>query len=164
MKRLYIVRHAKSSWKQPGLSDFERPLNPRGRKAAPEMGKRLKKRRVMPDRVFTSPAVRAAATARAVCEKLGYREDRIAEDERIYDADVGTLLDVVRATADDAASLMIFGHNPGSTELAELLTGEAIGNLPTCAVYAVDVGVDAWAEVGPGAGTCAFYDYPKKGD
>jgi phosphohistidine phosphatase len=162
MRRLFIFRHAKSSWKDPELGDFDRPLNKRGRKAAPEMGRRLKKRKAKPDLIVTSPAARAVATAGAVAEQLGYPGERIVEDERIYGAGIDTLLEVVRGTDDGIDTLMIFGHNPGFTDLARSLTGEYIANLPTCAVYCVDFDLDAWGDVGRGTGRCAFYDFPKK--
>jgi phosphohistidine phosphatase len=160
MKRLYIVRHAKSSWKT-DLGDFDRPLNKRGKKSAPDMGERLRNLEVVPDLILSSPAVRAITTAGIIAAKLGYPEERIVADEAIYDAGVDELLELIRRTDSSVRVLMIFGHNPGFTDLARSLTGEYIVNLPTCAVYCVDFELDTWEQVDRGTGTCALYDFPK---
>lgn len=163
MKRLYIVRHAKSSWKT-DLNDFNRPLNKRGKKSAPDMGERLKKLKVMPDLILSSPAVRAITTAGIIAAKLGYPEERIAIDEAIYGAGIEDLVEIVRRTDDSVDVLMIFGHNPGFTDLARSLTDEYIVNLPTCAVYCVDFDLDTWEQIDRGIGSCALYDFPKNAD
>ncbi len=162
MRRLYIVRHAKSSWKEEGQADFDRPLNKRGRKAAPEMGKRLRKQKVKPDLVLTSSAVRAVTTARAIADELAYAGEEIVTSDDMYGAGVDELLDIIRNTDDRVATLMIFGHNPGFTDLARSLTGEYIVNLATCAVYCVDFEGGTWPDVSRGSGTCSYYDFPKK--
>ena len=161
MKRLYLVRHAKSSWEDAELPDFDRPLNKRGKKAAPKMGKRLKKQKARPDLIVSSPAVRAITTARVLAEALGYPLDSIVADDAVYHAGVDGLLAVVQGTDEAVESLMLFGHNPGFTDLARALTGDYIVNMPTCSVYCVDFDVDSWSKVSRGAGSCAFFDFPK---
>jgi phosphohistidine phosphatase len=96
MKTLYIIRHAKSSWDNPDLSDFERPLNDRGEKDAPRMGKRLKERRVTPDMMLSSPATRALVTCQQIAKVLGFSEDKIKTDRRLYHASDDQILKVIQ--------------------------------------------------------------------
>lgn len=162
MKHLYIVRHAKSSWVDCEVADVERPLNKRGKKDAPVMGERLKDRGVTPDLIVSSPAKRAYKTAKKIAKKLDYPKKRIVKDESIYEGSEGDLLQVIRRADSNVESLMIFGHNPGFTFLANALVGEPlIDNIPTCGVFRVDFDVDDWREVEPGTGKFQFFDYPK---
>ena len=161
MKDLIIVRHAKSSWKDSAIDDRERPLNKRGERDAPEMGARLAQRRDRPDLIVSSPAVRALTTARIIARNLDYARKDIVVEERLYGADVGELLDVIRSADDSAATLMLFGHNPGLTELANHLGPRPIPNLPTCGVLHLRFGTDAWALVGYARGDEILFDFPK---
>src|SRR5687767_5425472 len=132
MKALYLLRHAKSSWKEPGLQDFDRPLNNRGREAAPLVGRLIRKGKLRIDLLLSSPAVRARQTAALVREAAGLTAE-LLYDERIYEADADALLEVVRQAADSADALMLVGHNPGMEELLKLLTGEE-EQMPTAAL------------------------------
>ncbi len=162
MKRLILVRHAKSSWKDPGLVDRDRPLNGRGRRDAPEMGRRLAARDVAPDVLVTSPARRARKTARKIADALGYPRDGILEEETVYEASLPDLLAVVRGLDPDWDEVLLVGHNPGLTDLANfLLPGRPFVNLPTCGVACVDLPVDGWDEAGEGAGRLVFHDAPR---
>jgi phosphohistidine phosphatase len=161
VKRLTLVRHAKSSWKHAGLPDFDRPLNGRGREEAPEMGRRLAARGILPDIVVSSPAKRAWSTARKVARKIGFPEGALREDEAIYEADVAALLGVLRGLDPLWGHAMLVGHNPGLTELANFLVGEEIAEFPTCGVASLLLGVDAWEEVGKASGTVVFFDAPR---
>lgn len=162
MKTLYIVRHAKSSWKFPNLSDRDRPLNKRGKKDAPEMGKRLKKRGIHPELMMSSPAKRALAACTAIAKALDYPLDDIEVNEQIYHGGEDHLLDLVKNTDDAWDSLMIFGHNPDFTDFANSLCRTDIDNIPTTGVVACTFDVDYWDQVDFGKGSLIFFDYPKK--
>ncbi len=162
MKTLYIVRHAKSSWKNPSLSDWERPLNNRGSRDAPFMGKRLAEHGINPEIMISSPAARALMTARVVAEQIGYAPSAIHTEKRLYAAGLGDALQVIKQLKDGLETVMIFGHNPAFTDLVDYITGDSIGNLPTCGICAVTFDLSSWQSVAPGTGTILFFDYPKK--
>ena len=161
MKEFVIVRHAKSSWKDSGLDDRERPLNKRGERDAPEIGARLARRKDRPDLIVSSPAARALETARIIAKMLGYPRKEIAVEERLYGAGIDELLDVIRNADESAATLMLFGHNPGLTELANHLGPREIPNLPTCGVLHLRFEADIWAAVGYARGDEVLFDFPK---
>ena len=162
MKRLYLIRHAKSSWKDPTLTDLDRPLNKRGKRDAPFMGKRLKTHNIQPDLIISSPAKRAQRTAKIIAEEIGFSKEKIIYDESVYEAGVSTLLRVIRYIQDSANDVVLFGHNPGLTMLAESLTHTLIENIPTCGIFCIDFPVDSWKDIVEGSGTVVFFDYPKK--
>lgn len=163
MKTLYILRHAKSSWDSPDLDDFQRPLNDRGEKDAPRMGKRLRKENISPDLICSSPATRALTTAQLVAEELGYKTKAIHEEPKLYHAGGDTILDVVRGFDDKHNAIMIVGHNPGMTEFANDLLNEEIDNIPTAGFVAAKLNIDQWKEARWGCGEMELYEYPKKG-
>jgi phosphohistidine phosphatase len=162
MKRLYLVRHAKSSWKEPDLTDIERPLNTRGKQDAPCMGKRLKELKVHPDLIVSSPAKRARKTAKVIAKEIGFPKKDIVTNESIYLTGVSTLLIFIRNIKDSYQQVMLFGHNPGFTELAEYLTNQRFDNIPTCGIVCMDFDITSWKEVAEGKGDVVFFDYPKK--
>ena len=162
MKTLYLVRHAKSSWKFPELDDFDRPLNRRGKRDAPEMGRRLQKQGIRPDLIVSSPAKRARKIAQAIAKAVGYSASAIAFHPEVYEASVDSLVALLRATDDQVAVLMLVGHNPELTDLANHLTPHAIDNVVTSGIVAVEFSAERWAEVGQrGQGQFLWYDYPK---
>ena len=160
MKTLYLVRHAKSSWKDMSLRDFDRPLNGRGKKNAPFMGKQWKARNERIDHFVSSPANRAITTARTIAKELGI--DGITEDARIYHASQSTLLEIVNGLDNSMNSIALFGHNPGFTNFAEYLSGEDFYNIPTTGMVRIDFDVEEWALVSRGIGNLIWYDYPKR--
>jgi len=160
--KLLIVRHAKSSWKDPDLSDVERPLNSRGNRDAPRMGERLKKRGAVPDCVISSPARRARKTAGHIAKAIGFPKKQIVLDEGIYMAGADTLFEMIQNFANKCKTVMIVGHNPGFTDLVNSLSDFRLDNMPTCAVAAFHFDVEEWAQVRAGSGTLEFFDYPKK--
>ncbi|MGD9947805.1 MAG: histidine phosphatase family protein [Desulfobulbus sp.] len=162
MKRLLICRHAKSSWTDPNLRDFDRPLNKRGKSDAPEMGRRLAAHGVQPDLICASPAVRAMETARHYAKQLGYPFARIRFNPGQYEAGVALLLSLLQEVHQEVDTLMMVGHNPESTMLANFLSGLMIENIPTSGVVALEFAVQTWQEIVPGSGTLLFFDYPKK--
>ncbi len=164
MKRLTLVRHAKSDWGDPRLEDFDRPLNGRGERDAPEMARRLAEAGLAPTLMVSSPAVRALATAKAFAKAFGYPVKKIRRADEAYLATPGTLLEIVRGTGGRSRHVMLFGHNPGISEFAALLSGEHdLGELPTAAVVSFSVDVRDWATLRPGAAERIFHDYPKSG-
>jgi phosphohistidine phosphatase len=162
MKTLYLVRHAKSSWKNPSLADFERPLNKRGKRDAPLMGKKLHEAGIKPGVIISSTAVRAFKTAKIIAMEINFSTKRINKKESIYLADVPTLIKVIRKIGDKTEQAMLFGHNPGLTMLANYLTNESVENIPTCGVFCIDFEINSWKEVGQGSGKMVFFEYPKK--
>ncbi len=162
MKRLILVRHAKSSWDDPVLADFDRPLSPRGQRDAPEMGRRLAARGELPDRLLTSPARRAATTARTLAKEIGFARDDIAPVPELYGASAEALLEIVRRLDPGTASALLVGHNPGFTDLVNALTGAGLANLPTGGVAEIDLAVDSWAAVGWATGRLAVLDTPRR--
>ena len=163
MKTLILIRHAKSSWKTPGLPDRLRTLNKRGRQDAPVMGERLANRGVEVDRVISSPATRALATAEFVTEEIGFPWDDVIVDERLYHAAAFDLLRVIQDLEDHLDCVMCFGHNPGLTDLVNHLSPYYIANVPTCGVVELRFDVDTWALVGEVVPAKVDFDYPKKG-
>jgi phosphohistidine phosphatase len=164
MKTLYLIRHAKSSWDDLDLADFERPLNERGEKDAPRMGKRLKEKNVSPDLMLSSPAKRALETCKVFAKTLGYAERKVKTDRRLYHADEDQLLNVIREIEDlndKDEVVMIFGHNPGLTEFANSLLDETLDNIPTCGVVSLKIRVKSWKEIKFGSGEMKFFDFPK---
>jgi len=154
-KTLYIARHAKSSWDDASLSDFERPLNKRGKRDAPFMANLLKEKGIKPDLILSSPAKRAKITAKHYHEALGGKLDY---DERIYEASLMSLIYLVQEAFENVDSLMIVGHNPGLTMLNDRVSDKSIYNIPTAAVVAIEFE----GEIAAHKGKQLFYEYPKK--
>ena len=161
-KRVYLLRHAKSSWDDSALDDHERPLNKRGKRDAPLMGQRMRERGYVPDRIVSSTAVRAYTTARVIARELRYPLESIIRTDELYLADPDVLLACIRGTPDALGSLMLVGHNPGLTDVANSLTGVRVDNVPTCGLYCADFAVDRWRDLEPGGGTFIRFEFPKK--
>lgn len=164
MKRLILIRHAKSSWDYPLLSDFDRPLNPRGRRDAPRMAQRLATQLTAPWRLVSSPAVRALTTAQAFADALAVPHAAIRLEPRLYEATPGTLLHLVNQLDDADDQVLMFGHNPGFTELAQLLAPVPFAELPTCAIAVLEFAAQHWAELVPDSGRCLAFLAPKDGE
>ena len=159
MKRLFLIRHAKSSWDDGALRDKDRPLNERGKRDAPKVGERLAKRRVKPDLILSSPATRALATAEIIAKKLDYKRSRIVVDDRLYAVEADELLDVIRQLDDGAECVLLIGHNPELTELAHRLFRK-ITHLPTCAVAKFTFDAKSWTGIGRDKPAKAALEYP----
>jgi phosphohistidine phosphatase len=162
MKTLYVVRHAKSSWEDPSLNDFDRPLNARGSRDAPSMGKHLHSRDIMPDLVLTSPALRALRTSELMAEVLKYPVERISKSGDLYHADEDDLLDIVRTIKDGHHTVLLVAHNPGLTAFVNLLAEANIQNVPTCGVAACELDIEHWKDADWGKGRLLFYETPPK--
>jgi phosphohistidine phosphatase len=161
MKTLYLVRHAKSSRADPSLADRDRPLDDRGTRDAPTMARRLARRRVNPDLLVSSPALRALTTAQLFAKELGCKRKDIVVDGRLYASSPEQLLAVVQELDDKLDRVMLFGHNPEFSELARRLSSE-FGEMPTCAVAELDFDTKSWADVGAIEPVRAALDFPKK--
>lgn len=150
MKTLLLMRHAKSSWREADIADFDRPLNERGRRAAPFMGRLLRDRGMVIDRIMSSTAKRARKTAKLFMEAAAITGELILDD-RIYEASPSTLLYVVSETDDKVDSLMLVGHNPGMEGTVRVLTGEAVP-MPTAAIAIIHLEIDVWKEISASTG------------
>ena len=159
MKELLIMRHAKSSWDMPYNTDYERPLNKRGRKAAPRMGEFLADRDLLPDLIVSSPAERAKQTSELFIEAADYG-DTIQFEQGIYHAYANDLLAIVQSLPDEAERAMLVGHNPGFEMLVEQLCGGAV-RMPTAAIAYIWLSVVSWAEVEAEMGELQWLVTPK---
>lgn len=162
MKHLLIIRHAKSSWDDPALTDIDRPLNARGLRDAPFMGSLLRFRDLLPDRIVCSPARRAQATATLIAEAVGYPVADIDTRSSLYLAEPTLLVEWLRDLDDTWHRVYLIGHNPGLTELVERLSGKDIGHLPTAGIAAIDFAVESWEHIMDASGRLALFDYPKR--
>jgi len=160
-KRLILVRHAKSSWNQPELSDFQRPLNERGRRDVPEMSQRFLETSLKIDRIISSPAERAITTAYGFAARLNINAEDILQKEELYHASAMALKRAIARTPNDIESLMVFGHNPVLTYLINDLSDFYLDNLPTCAICGIEFNIDAWSSVLKEKGRKFYYDFPK---
>jgi phosphohistidine phosphatase len=161
VKQLYLIRHAKSSWSNPNLEDFARPLNQRGKKACPVMAARLAKAGVRPDLIVSSPAKRAKKTAIYMARETGYSQDAIRYDDKLYLGSLSYHLQLIDQLLSEVDVLFLVGHNYTITELGEFLTGSPLGNVPTCGVVAVEYPGRQGFSTEAGAGRLLFFDFPK---
>ena len=145
MKSVLILRHGKSSWKDQGLTDHDRPLNKRGKRDAPHMGALLKNEHLVPEVIISSTAIRARTTAEAVSKASGYKGE-INLNRSLYAAEPEAYFDVMHDLSDDYVRALIVGHNPGLEEVVEMLTGE-IQLMPTCSLAHVKLPVDSWLKI-----------------
>jgi phosphohistidine phosphatase len=161
MKSLYLVRHAKSSWKDQSLSDQQRPLNKRGHTSALAMGERLIQRNVGVELIISSPALRALTTARYLADAIDYDQENIQIESDMYFSGIDSMLALVRDCDHAINTLMLVGHNPDMTSFSNFLCGYHTSNMPTCAICTIEFD-DEWKKITKGNGTLVDYDYPKK--
>ncbi len=165
MKTLYLLRHAKSSWANPGTGDHDRPLNNRGRKAAPDMGRHMKNSGMVPGKIWCSTALRARETLDLWCLGADVEPD-ISHTRDLYMASPAAILAVARATEEENDSCMIVAHNPGMQQAAILLSGdtapsEIFSGYPTAALTAIEFDVDHWVDVGVMPGRITAFVTPR---
>lgn len=144
------------------MSDEERPLNERGNRDAPVMGKRLKSRGIKPDILISSPALRAQATALKIAAEIGYSEEIIQIDEKLYFDGTNGMLAVIHSIATEVNTAILFGHNPTMTQMVNYLASADVHNMPTCGVAAIKFSIESWKEVEGGLGKLQLFDYPKR--
>ena len=159
-KILFIVRHGKSTWEYPAVSDIDRPLKDRGIKDAYTMANRVLKKAVIPDVVISSPAVRALHTAIIFSRVLDLPADEIIINQDLYLADYPEILSVIKATDDSRMSLMIFGHNPGFTDLTNYLSGLNIDNIPTSGLVILRFKTGSWKGINRECLSGEIFDSP----
>ena len=162
MKTLYLVRHAKSSWKNPELSDIERPLSSRGKENAPKMGMLLKKQGDIPELIISSHAKRAFDTARKIAKELDYPVRKIEKDERLYLADKEDFLEVLTEVKKSVDKVMLVSHNFGITLFANFISESDIINIPTAGIARIDFEIKKWKEALNTKGKLVFFISPKK--
>lgn len=161
MKKLVLIRHAKSDWNNPWLEDHDRPLAERGLKDAPTMANRLKKRNLNPEIILSSTALRAVETAKITAKELNFPEEEICFEKNLYHSSAGTILKYIHHQKDSKNTLLIFGHNPGLNELISFLGGK-IENLPTSGQFGFILKSDRWNDLKPENVEVWFEDFPKK--
>lgn len=162
MKTLTIVRHAKSSWRDSGLPDKKRPLNSRGKRDAPEMGRRIQEHGIRPSLIVSSPATRAWTTAKVIAQAINYPREFLQKEDRLYLASLDEILDIVVAQDNGFNNLMVVGHNPGLTDFANFLVPGLTNNLPTAGVVSVKIDQDDWSLYERPATELLVHDWPKK--
>ena len=162
MKTLYLVRHAKSSWENRNVPDFDRTLNERGKRDAPFMAKLLKEKKTEIDLILASPANRALSTAKIFAKEFSLPDDSIVKEEDIYEAGRNNLMEILVKTDDSINNLALFGHNPGITYLSNYLCDFETDNIPTCGVICMQLDYDSWKYLGNKVCGFKFFEYPKK--
>ncbi len=161
-RQLIIARHGKSSWKQESIKDIDRHLKERGIHDAYKMANRLNDNTIHPEILISSPATRALHTAMIFARTLNHPLDQVQLQEIFYTGDEQDVLDVVRQTPDSNSSVMIFGHNPTFTDLANLFLSQELDNLPTSGIVAIEFETGQWQEIGKANLRDEWVDYPKK--
>ena len=161
MKQLILIRHAKSSWDDASLSDFERPLNERGKKDAPAMAKKLRDKKIEIDAMVSSPAKRARQTAKHFTKAFDLKKKNVALEPKLYEADDENFYEVVENFKNKWNSVAIVSHNPGITSFAHSLTESRIDDMPTCGIFAVKISADEWKDFRQAKKEFWFFDYPK---
>lgn len=161
MKTLCLIRHAKSSWSNPTMPDTDRPLDNRGVEDAESIALILQEKSFQPDCVLASPAVRATKTAEIIMAKLQLDKKLLSIDKHIYDAAVEDLLAVIQGLDKKIQSVLLVGHNPGLTWLANYLADDHVVNLPTCGTYCVNFDAKGWQDITTVEGKTLFVAQPK---
>ena len=161
MLTLFLCRHAKSSWDEPGLSDKDRPLNARGKNDAPMMGRMLENREENPDLIISSPAERAFKTAKLISDEIGYRQKDIIVDNRIYMAGIDDFIEVLKECRSKDKTIMIFSHNYGITDFANYISSSRIDNIPTCGIVKIKFEFSNWEKIKKEKGKLEYFIYPK---
>ncbi len=163
MKKIYLIRHAKSSQKV-ACGDFDRPLNKRGKGDLEFMANRLKHFGIMPDLIVSSPAKRAKTTAKGIADIIGYEKSKISYQDSLYESSYQTYRYILDSISDKLDSIFIIAHNPTITEVGEILSGAILTNMPTCSIVCIEFETTCFKEIRENSGKILFFDYPKKHD
>lgn len=161
MKRLYIIRHAKSSWENGELSDFERGLNKRGKKDLKTITSYMALKNIKVDLILSSSALRAQITADEIAKKINYN-NKIHYMKELYMVRPEKLMDIIKLQDDQHKDIFVVGHNPELTEIANILLEDEFIKMPTLAILAIDLDIDSWEDIIPNSGKVDFYIYPKQ--
>lgn len=162
MKVFYLIRHAKSSWGDPTLRDFERPLNNRGLRDAPFMSQLLKGKGEIPNQIISSPALRAHTTSKYFAKAFDIAEEAIVLEKNIYEAYPEQVIEIIQGLDDELQTVFLFGHNPAFTSLANMFAEEYIANVATCGIVRVVSTSKTWADVDTTNTQVAEYLFPKE--
>jgi len=160
MKTLYLIRHAKSDWSEENKADLDRGLSKRGSKDLKAMGSYLLKKKIKPDLILSSPALRATLTAKKISKKIKYDKD-IKYIDKLYMPDPETILDILSDQKDKNKSIFVVNHNPALTELANILTDEYIDNITTLGIVAIKLDINKWKDIKEAKGKMDLFIYPK---
>lgn len=164
MKKLLLIRHAKSSWNDITQPDFDRPLNDRGHKDAPRMARRLLKDDVAIDAFVSSPALRALTTAEYFAEAYDVKKKNIITIPALYHPEPKVFFEIIAQLDDSLKTVAIFSHNPGTTEFVNQLTTVRVDDMPTCGIYALKTDIKSWKDFADAEKKFWFFDYPKNED
>ncbi len=160
-KTLYIVRHAKSDHTNSNLVDFDRPLEKKGEENAKTVGELLKRKKVELDLIISSPSKRTYETARIICGEIDFNIQNVTWDSTIYGCTLQQYVDVLKSVNDDHDCIMVIGHNPATTHVANLLQNEkAISEVPTAGIVAIEFKISSWKEIGKKPGKLLFFYDP----
>ena len=162
MKKLYILRHAKSDWSDPSLDDFDRGLKKRGKNDIKLISLWLKTQDIKPDIIISSPAKRAKKTLKVLKTILNIKKEIVKFDPNIYEANVKYLVDMLSKLDDRENEVLLIGHNPSLNELTEFLSDTIITNIPTSGIVAIEFDIKSWSEIKNKKGNIIFFEYPKK--
>ena len=162
MRSVLFIRHAKSSWDNPSMNDFDRPLNERGKKDAPVMAEYLLAKMVTIDSFISSPAKRARKTAILIAKQFGVAEEAIQLRSELYLPDESAFLKVIEAVSDKLSHIAIFSHNPGITHFVNTLTTQIrVDDIPTCGIFAIKTNAKSWKDFKNSEKEFWFFEYPK---
>lgn len=162
MKKLWIIRHAKSSWADYSLSDHERPLNSRGKRDAPHMAAVIQEKYPIPEVLITSTAKRARQTCKVFRKTMDIKKKDVVKLDELYHASIHMCLQVIHSIDEDVETAAIFGHNPTFTYLIDELTGDGPDNLPTCGCALITTDAEFWATFETGQCEMRIYTFPKQ--
>lgn len=161
MKKLVLIRHAKSDWSNPFLDDFLRPLNKRGKRNAPLMANLLKEKNIRPDLIISSPSIRTKQTLEYFIKQLNYK-DEVRFEESIYEASYENLLKVIKDIPNIHKTVSLIGHNPGLCDLTNFLVDKSFENIPTCSIVEIDFDTKNWKDISKENSNLISFEYPKK--
>ena len=162
MKIVCLVRHAKAGRDDPSLKDFDRPLNARGKKQAPWLGRRLKESGVQPGVIVSSPARRAMATAELLAKGVRYPPEKIIADPAVYESGAPAIFGVIKDIAPDHDAAVVVGHNPALSDLMKYLSRRELDDLPTGGIVCLRFDAGSWKKIAQGKGEVLFYDAPPR--
>ncbi len=162
MKSLLLIRHAKSSWENFSVADFDRPLNDRGKRDAPMMAARLAEKGIVPDRILVSPAKRTRKTATYFMNAWELPDEKMQMPEELYLASPAIFRKLIQALPDELENIAVISHNNGLTDFANELTNVRVDNIPTCGIFGVKIAIDSWQGFENAEKEFWFFDYPKQ--
>lgn len=162
MKKIFLVRHAKSSWINNSITDYERPLNERGERDAPFMANLLFKKEKNIDIIVTSGANRALSTAKVFQKVYSFNEENIFIDKNIYQSTLEGLFNIIKNIDDTYSKVLFIGHNPGLTLISNYLSGRELFNIPTCGIVELNYKRESWKDVTKKSFDFVSFEFPKK--